>query len=124
MTRLKKHLLTASTAALLTIWLPSCSNTNSKSDAVDVTSSEAFAGVDSYEVAPRDSDLYLMGCRHADFITTIADDDDSIASHLLKVRACETRIRTSVDDDAARAYLAGFTRRLSEQAPEIARRIF
>lgn len=76
------------------------------------------------EVSPRDSDLYLMGVRHADLVISQSDKEDSVAARLLEIRSRETYIRQAVDEDASEAYITGFTTRLKEGAPEIARQIF
>lgn len=75
-------------------------------------------------IAPRDSDIYLLGQRHAGLVATYADNVDSVCARLLEVRATETEIAQRVDREAADAYIAGFTDALTDQAPHIADSIF
>lgn len=85
---------------------------------------DAPVAVKQLEIAPRDSSLYQMGRRHAAYILNRYSHPDSICAQLLEIRARETDIRTRVDNDAADAYVYGFTTYIAENDKALADSIF
>lgn len=76
--------------------------------------------IEKIDIAPRDSDIYQMGRRHASYLVNHITAPDSIGLKLLEVRARETEIRRRVDDQAADAYIYGFTTYIFDNSPALA----
>lgn len=79
--------------------------------------------IEAINVAPRDSDIYLMGRRHAAYMLNHSTDTDALASSLLEIRARESEIARRVDRQAADAYIYGFEEQLCESNPALAHEI-
>lgn len=132
----------------LTLMLGSCGGSPADNGAIDVTltaeqsDSETDApekpvgqadtpvadtpkpSIKEMDVSPRDSSLYQMGQRHAADLLENYTDDDDLGERLLEIRAREANIRTRVDNDAADAYLYGFTSYIADRDPVMATRLF
>lgn len=106
----------------LSICSCSCNSGEKSTDATEQTAATPSPTVT--EVAPRDSDIYQMGRRHAAYMLDTYTHVDSIARQLLEVRARETEIETKVDRAAADAYIAGFTSYIRSENPQLADSIF
>ena len=94
----------------------SCSGDNRGVEVTEVP----YETMETMEIAPRDSDLYEMGRRHAAYIINNHSHPDSIGKLLLEIRARETELRRRVDDMAARAYIYGVERYISENSSALA----
>lgn len=105
-------------AALATAALLQACSCSGGERGVEVT--EHSLTIDTMEVAPRDSDLYEMGRRHAAYIINNHTHPDSIGKQLLEIRARETEIRRRVDETASRTYIYGVERYIRENSPELA----
>lgn len=108
--------------AIITLLACSCSS-GSKTTPADEQSTNR-PPLETVEIAPRDSDIFLMGQRHAAYMLDNSTRIDSIARQLLEVRARETEIESKVDRAAADAYIAGFTSYIRSENPELADSIF
>ena len=64
-----------------------CTGQKSKEEVPDLTET-----IDTMVVAPRDSDLYEMGRRHAAFIINNYSNADSIGDRLLEIRGARPKV--------------------------------
>lgn len=104
-----KHIIFIIAAALL---LCACTCSTRKSFVNDISSQS--------DVAPRDSDIYNMGRRHAAYLINHYFGTDSMGYKLLDIRARQSEIETKVDSCAADAYILGFTDYIRTNCPALA----
>ncbi|MCM1454874.1 MAG: hypothetical protein NC193_10150 [bacterium] len=121
------HHLTLAALLLLPPCLASCSHgtpdTTATAAAADSIPAEAEVTA-AITIAPRDSDIYLMGRRHAAYMLNHSSHPDTICARLLEMRARETDIRTRVDADAAAAYIHGISTYIKENDTALADTLF